>query len=307
MGYLFLAAALAAGITKGYCGKKTSFSVALSSDSMLINVLRMLICIFIGFALMLFQRELPQLRADGLMLLITALSGIASAAFVVSWLLSVKSGAYMMVEVFLLLGVVVPIVLCRLLFAEEIRVWQIAGIILLLISVFIMCTYNATVKGKMKLSSLLLLLLCGLSNGLADFSQKWFVKTHEGGSIAAFNLYTYAFASIVLLLAYLAFRKTDRNAGSDLRPARSILGPIWIYVLIMAVCLFANSFFKTKAALHLDAAQLYPLNQGASVVLSLLMSSIVFKEKINAKCLLGIALSFVALLMINLDVSQWFR
>jgi multidrug transporter EmrE-like cation transporter len=68
----------------------------------------------------------------------------------------------------------------------------------------------------------------------------------------------------------------------------------------MAVCLFANSYFKTVAAQHLDAIKLYPLNQGGAVILSLLMSSILFKEKINAKCILGIALSFVALLMINL-------
>ena len=39
---------------------------------------------------------------------------------------------------------------------------------------------------------------------------------------------------------------------------------------------------------------------GILVVLSLLMSSILFKEKINAKCIIGICLSFVALLMINL-------
>ena len=31
MGYLFLALALAAGITKGYCGKKTSFAIKSNS------------------------------------------------------------------------------------------------------------------------------------------------------------------------------------------------------------------------------------------------------------------------------------
>ena len=58
MGYLFLSFALAAGITKGYCGKKTSFSIRSNSDSMIMNVLRMVICIAIGFLLMLVQSEL---------------------------------------------------------------------------------------------------------------------------------------------------------------------------------------------------------------------------------------------------------
>ena len=96
---------------------------------------------------MLVQSELSALRADSFMLLSAMLSGVASAAFVVSWLLSVRTGAYMMVEVFLLIGVFVPIALCRIFFSEEIGVWQIAGIAILLIAVYIMTAYNSSVKG----------------------------------------------------------------------------------------------------------------------------------------------------------------
>ena len=300
MGYLFLSFALAAGITKGYCGKKTSFSIRSNSDSMIMNVLRMVICIAIGFLLMLVQSELSALRADSFMLLSAMLSGVASAAFVVSWLLSVRTGAYMMVEVFLLIGVIVPIALCRIFFSEEIGVWQIAGIAILLIAVYIMTAYNSSVKGKMSLGSFALLLLCGLSNGITDFSQKLFVKMRPDGSVAAFNFYTYIFAAIVLALAYVIFRKADNKIGASPRNPAEIIKPIWHFVLIMAICLFANSYFKTLAAQWLDAVLLYPLNQGCAVVLSLLMSSLIFKEKITAKCIVGICLSFAALLMINL-------
>ena len=49
MGYLLLAAALAAGVIKGYCGKRTGNAIACNSDSMIMNVLRMLLCTVIGF------------------------------------------------------------------------------------------------------------------------------------------------------------------------------------------------------------------------------------------------------------------
>lgn len=300
MGYLFLTLALAAGITKGYCGKKTSFAIKSNSDSMIINVLRMLACIFIGFALMVVQGDIASLKADGLMILICAMSGIASAAFVVSWLLSVKSGAYMMVEVFLLLGVMVPIILCRIFFGEEIGVWQIVGIIILLAAVFIMCTYNVSLKGKMSIGAIALLFLCGLANGVADFSQKWFVQVYPKGSVAAFNFYTYIFAAASLLVAYFIFRSVDKKGENKPRSPISVVKPIIIYVIIMAVCLFANSYFKTLAAQELDAVMLYPLNQGGAVILSLLMSALIFKEKINWKCIVGIVLAFISLLMINL-------
>ena len=306
MGYLFLIIALFAGVTKGFCGKKTSFAITTTSDSMVMNVLRMGVCILIGFFFIVFSGELGSLKLESALLFPALLSGVASAAFVVSWLLSVRTGAYMMVEVFLLLGTIVPIVLCRVFFAEAVSVWQIAGIVLLLISVFIMCTYNMDVKGKIKPLAFLLLLLCGLASGIADFSQKLFVKAATDKSVLAFNFYTYVFAALCLLCIYLVFRIAERKRNGEARSPLAVVKPIWIYVLVMAICLFANSFFKTQAAQYLNAASLYPLNQGCAVVLSLLMSAIIFKEKINAKCIVGICISFVALLMINLDMSAIF-
>ena len=303
MGYLFLLIALLAGVTKGYCGKKTSFAIATSSDSMVMNVLRMCVCIVFGFLLLALNGEILELKMGGVALLSTVLSGVASAAFVVSWLLSVRTGAYMMVEVFLLLGTIVPIALCRAFFSEAVSAWQIAGIVLLLISVYIMCTYNSDIKGKLKPLSFLLLIICGLSNGVADFSQKLFIKMTPNGSALAFNFYTYVFAALCLLAFCGVLRNAERKKNIAPRAPLDIIKPIWLYVLVMAICLFANSFFKTQAARYLDAASLYPLNQGSAVVLSLLMSAFIFKEKINAKCIVEICLSFVALLMINLDVS----
>ena len=316
MGYLFLSLALAAGVSKGYCGKKTSGSIVFESDSMIINVLRMVSCIVIGFLLILWQNDLGSLSPTLPLLLVSALAGMGTAFFVVSWLLSVRSGAYMMVEVFLLVGVVVPILPCYFIFGDTVNVWQIIGIVILMVAVFIMCTYNSSIKGKMSLKSILLLLLCGFSNGVADFSQALFQKLSangeavgdawgsraiiEGATNESFQFYTYVFAAITLLITYLIVRNSDKKSGNAPRSPMAVIKPIWYFVLIMAVCQFANSFFKTEAAGYLDPVYLYPLNQGCSVVLCLLMSVFIFKEKINAKCIAGICLSFVALLMINL-------
>ena len=299
MGYLFLVLALASGLTKGFCGKKTSGGIVCRSDSMVINVLRMVLCIVIGFLLMLFQRSLSDIVPDRFLLLVSLLSGVATAAFVVSWLLSVRQNAYMLLEVFMLISTIVPIVLCRIFFEEEIKPLQILGIAVLALSVLIMCTYNVSIKGKISFSSILLMLFCSLTSGMADFSQKLYVKEQPSASIAAFNFYTYIVAALALLVACYFFRREDRQKGEEPRRPMAIIKPLRFYVLVMAVCLFANSFFKTKAALYLDAVYLYPLLQGSGVVLSLLMSAIFFKEKINAKCIVGLSLAFVALMMIN--------
>ena len=75
---------------------------------------------------------------------------------------------------------------------------------------------------------------------------------------------------------------------------------IFGFILIMAICLFANSFFKTLASGYLDAVLLYPLNQGCALILSAVMASTFFKEKLTGKAILGILIAFAGLLVINL-------
>lgn len=297
MGYLFLALALLAGSTKGYCGKKTSGFVREYKDAMFTNFVRMVLCILISFLLLALSGRLSLLAVDLNVVLITLLSGVTTSVFVVAWLLAVRRGAYMMLDVFLMLGVIVPLLLSEFLFDEKIRLNQWAGLSVLLVAVVIMCSYNNQIKEKMSLKSLGLLVLCGIANGLTDFSQKLYVKTATASSAAVFNFYTYIFSALVLLAFYLGAKVTDKTGSSS---ETDVLRRVGGYVAVMSVCLFLNSYFKTMAAGILPSAILYPLSQGASLILSSFMSMLFFKEKLTAKCITGIALSFAGLLIINL-------
>lgn len=296
IGYLFLAISLLTGSTKGYCGKKTSGFLSEYKDAMFINLIRMIFCIIIGFAVSLIGGNVASLAIDGKIAFITACSGVTTSVFVVSWLVSVKRGAYMMLDVFLMLGVVVTITLSFVFYKESVKITQIIGLIVLLVSVVIMCSYNNSIKSKMSVGSFLLLVLCGISNGITDFSQKMFVKSSADANISVFNFYTYVFSAITLFVFYIIFKMKSSNVNSS---EKDIFGKIIVYVLVMSVCLYASSFFKTKAALYLPSAELYPLSQGLSLILSSMMSAFLFKEKLTLKCIVGITIAFAALIIIN--------
>jgi len=294
MGYLFLLISLFAGATKGYCGKKTSGYTATIGNAVFANTIRMFLCIFIGFVLILATEDLRILIPSPTLLLISALSGISSAIFVVSWLISVKKSAYMMLDIFLMLGVLLPLTGSSIFFGESVKLTQWVGIGVLFVAVVIMCSYNNTIKAKLTIPSLLLLLLCGIANGVADFSQKLFTKCIPAGSAAAFNFYTYVFAALVLVITYAVTRK--RAPDGEKADIKKIFG----YVLIMAICLFANSYFKTLAAGYLSAVLLYPLSQGCALILSAIMSAALFKERLTPKAIIGMITAFAGLLIINL-------
>ena len=294
MGYLFLFIALFAGVTKGYCGKKTSGYTNSFSDAILANTIRMILCTAIGLVIILTSEGFSALKPSTELVLISALSGTSTAIFVVSWLISVKKSAYMMLDIFLMFGVLIPLVASNVFFNEVIKPTQWLGMGLLLLAVVIMCSYNNSIKAKITPSSFALLIICGIANGIADFSQKVFTKCMSDGSAAVFNFYTYLFAAFVLVAFYIVSCKTKHaNGNADIKK-------IFIYILIMAICLFANSYFKTLAAGHLSAVLLYPLNQGCALILSAIMASVLFKEKITTKAVIGILTAFIGLLIINL-------
>lgn len=309
VGYIFLIFSLFSGAVKGFCGKRTSGYVDDYKDALFTNFVRMILCIVIGMFIILIQGNVKDLVIDGTVLLTTLLSGVTTSVFVVTWLVSVKRGAYMMLDVFLMLGVIVPVLLSKIIFGEEIGINRQIGFVILVTAVLIMCSYNNQIKEKMSITLLILLIICGAANGLTDFSQKLYVNSND--NVAVFNLYTYVFSAIVLFVFYIvekiketpkpsdANRNTaskDGNSTSEIQVMRHVGG----YVIVMSICLFANSFFKTLAAKHLPPAVLYPLNQGAALIISSFMSMIFFKEKLTPRCVVGLILSFVALLIINL-------
>ena len=298
LGYLFIGLALLSGIIKGYCGKKSGNKIEHASDAMLMNTIRMILCIFIGSIIVLVSGNYQTIKFDMDLILPSLICGVCTGLFAVSWILSVRRGAYMLVEVFILCGTIIPIVMCNLFYGESIELLHWIGIGLLILAAYIMCTYNKTLNQKISVRDILLLLLCALSNGFADFSQKMFVKNVENGNIAFFNLMTYIFSSIFLLIVCIVFRNKEKEKY-ELKKPIEVIKPIILYVCVMAICLFLNSYFKTIAATYLNAAQIYPINYGGSLILSLLMARIIFKEKVNLKCIIGVLLAFIALLLIN--------
>lgn len=291
MGYLYLLTSVLCGNIKGFCGKKTSSFTKKTADAVFFNFVRMLFCIAIGFCLIFFQNGAKGIFTDGKTVAITLFAGVTNALFVVSWLFAVQYGMYMTVDVSLTLGTVVPIILSSFIFGEKASIRQIFGLFVLVLAVYIMCGYNKEQKGKGSLKGYLTLFVCGFANGLTDFSQKLYVKTAQNVNIGVYNLYIYIFSALVLGIIFV-FLKKDKTKKNF----KSVVG----YIFIMAVCLFGYSYFKTKSALFLPSVQLYPLSQSLSMIISTFMAQILFKEKITKKCVVGIVISFVALLLINM-------
>ena len=155
----------------------------------------MSICVFIGLAMVFFDST-ATFAIPSEAILLSLLAGITSSIFVISWILSVRIGSLMMIDVFLAVSTIIPIFFSTILFPETDTVSprQIIGCVILLIAVIIMCSYNKSIKKKTTIGTLLLIALCATANGCTELITN--VYSRNGyGSASVFNFYTYVGAA----------------------------------------------------------------------------------------------------------------
>lgn len=292
-GYLFLLMALFFGASKGFCGKKISGAVHGVRPALAFNALRMAFCVLIGLVILLITGE--TLAASGRMLGIAALNGVSTAVSVVSWVLAVQYSAYTMLDVFLMLGTMVPAAGGALFLGEVIAPRQLIGLAVLIGAVGLMCGYSSRAKRKLTLRDLPLLLLAGLAGGLCAFTQKLFRYYCAGESVLTFNFYTYAAAFLTLALIYVAAKRGSLRPTADETPSRRTLA----YLVVMALCLFLFSYAQTAAAAYLPAIVLYPMQQGLGLIVANGMAALLFGEKPAWQSVAGSVLAFAAMMLMR--------
>lgn len=294
MGYIFLFIALSGGLLKAYCGKSLSLKINDENDSLIFNFFRMILCGFIGFFIsLLAYGNFSVFKIGQSTLILSLFSGLFSSLFVILWMISVKSGAYAMVDVFVMSGTFIPMTGSLIFFKENVEFLQWIGFLIVIFGVFVIVSYNNSVKTKITKNQIFLLMGVAVSSGMADFTQKLFADTSNNVPNAVFNFYTYVFSAVFIFIFIMVKKVETKQIKSKLKIS-------FVYIFLMAIGLFVNSFFKVESAKILDAVKLYPLNQGLALVLGMLMAHIFFNEKINIKCIFGILLGLAGMCMINM-------
>lgn len=296
MGYLFLTLAVCAGGIKAFCGKKISGKTPSLKNAILTNFVRMLFCIVFGFLFVLIVDDVSALKMDKKAILLAFGGSFATCVFLVSWLLAMRKNAYMTVEAFVLASMLIPVVMEWIIYGRGVENSQWIGLAILLFAVVLMSIYNNQTKGKLTILGLALLFIVCCGNGFNSFTQNVFKKEFKGLSAAAFNFYVYVFAALLLGVTYLCLKEKKQGEGE--KEPLFDKGKL-LYIAIMAIFLFCNSYFITLANGYLPAVKLNPLLNVSALLVGLFISVVFFKEKLKTVSVIGISLMIVGVIVIN--------
>ena len=160
-------------------------------------------------------------------------------------------------------------------------------------------------KEKFSISTLILLLVYCLCGGGTMLSQKIFALKVEGGNVSEFSFLMFALNSLIFYVIYFVVRglnkekteqiMTEDKADNGLQLAK----PLLICGLFQAVAIFIINLSVTSLAKNLPSAMLFSISYAISIVTTMLVGAICYKEKITTKNVVGIILAAVAIIVIN--------
>lgn len=301
---------------KGYCGKKTSVAVRNMGDSFLFNLLRMLFCVAIGAVMVFIEGSARSLLIDGKMIAICLLSGVSNAAFLAGWLLAIQKNSMVSVDVGLTLGSLLPAILCLALFGHAISIPKMIGFVFIIAATVILAGHSKKTVGGGFLGAVLLV-LSALGDGLSGFAQQLYNQyyTDAGDKFtgvyypkSVFLLYTYVFAAAALLIVYCVYwiwdvkkNGNERAVGEKKERRFYVPLPIVIHIAVMAVCLFAASYFQTVATgdYGMDPQVLYPIIKGGCLITVNFVAMIFFNEKMTCRSVTGSLVALVGIIIMN--------
>ncbi|MBQ8381472.1 MAG: hypothetical protein IJY18_06220 [Clostridia bacterium] len=305
MEYLYLLAARVFGAARGYSMKRASGIAPGAKNSLVINLIRSLICLAVSIPVFLLSEALPRGTAA---IALALISGIFSLLQMFFWVIAVGYVSISAIEVFTMIGTVaLPLLLSPILYeGESVSLLHWLGAALLLAAAILMSSDKKSEK-RITAKGIILALLSAIGASGAAISQKLYsyhvIEKGDGG-IAFFNLigFAVAAAAFAIALAALLIPAIRNKAGEAKRsnaladfPYKASLG----FIAFAALSLYAYQYFMTKAS-SMTSAVFYPLSYALGFLGGFALDTFFFGVKATRSRMLSALIVLISIILITI-------
>lgn len=243
------------------------------------------ICMMLSLLYMQDKTQLFTLATRGGTLTI-ALGVISGVLYLVNFVFlkfNMSHNGIVMSSTFMKLGVLVPTIMAIVVFHELPRATQVLGIIVAVAAIILInFEKDALSESKNKLWLLILLLLSGFTDSMANV----FEKLGEAGMKDAYLLVTFGTAFVVALS--LALLGRNKVAPKEL-----------LFGALIGIPNYFSSRFLILALERVEAVLVYPMYSVATIIIITVAGILVFREKVSVKKLCALGLILLALVLLN--------
>lgn len=229
-------------------------------------------------------------------LAISAIGAVALGSNLFFGLEALKSGAMVLSSMAGSAGLLLPCVFGIFMFDEPMSLMQLFGILLLIFSGWLLIGYSKKLKGSFTPRTMLLLIGSMLSNGFTMVAQKMFSKYLPNVSVSVFSFLAFGLVGVGMCVG-LVPQLTKKEKREEIKKLPKAL---WFYGAGLSTILLIINQLATIAAKVIPSAIMFPINDGGATIITALTGAVVFKEKLTARSVAGLALGIASLIVINL-------
>lgn len=249
-----------------------------------------LTCILI--ALLLMPDRSLLLRSQPVTLVCGAAGGLLFVAGLVTMQSSVRLNGASLSAAFSKLGLLVSLALSLVCFGERPGALQLVGVLLVIPAMLLIhAGQPGDAENEGGARSFPLLLLTLLAGGCADSTAKVFEQLGDHAEDGPYFFWLFLTAAVFTVL--LALRE-QRRSGKRILLRELAAG------VVVGVPNYFCSYLLLLALEQLPAFLVYPVFSAGTIVLVLLLSALLFREKPGKKQLLGLLFILAALVLLNL-------
>ncbi len=225
---------------------------------------------------------------------LACLTGIMLILYNISLIGSTSTGPYSIAILFMLSGSIIMPFLFNLIFRHEmLTVMQLCGFVLILSSIFITNVQKKEKKvlnKKFYLWSILLFLSNGFFGILMDLQQ----SILQGKERNEMIILSYGICALVMFVVnYLKYKTSYLDAfKAPLRTYR------WVIFSILIATTAVNLFLHV-ISISPSTSVLFAVNNGGVIILSMLFSYLLFKEKFTLKKWIGLIVCCLGIVLIS--------
>lgn len=196
---------------------------------------------------------------------------------------NIRTNGVVLSSTFIKLGLLVSMVVSVVFFGERPQLWQWAGF-LLAVAAIILMNYRPG-QGKAENAAGLILLL--LAGGGGDAMSKFFEELGNPAHSGHFLLYTFL---VALALCVNLYRIRGEKPGKR----------EWLFGLLIGIPNFFSAKFLLGALKDIPAVIVYPVYSVSTILAVTVTGILVFREKLDKRQRLALAMILVALVLLNL-------
>ena len=217
---------------------------------------------------------------------------------------ALKGASLIVNQMFSVGALFIPCIVGIFFFDEPMSIWQWLGLLLFIVAMYFMVA-PAQKEGKEKTTkitakTIVMLVITLLAGGGTMVAQKAFAKIVPSGSVAMYSFLMFALNAIILYACYAgSILGEKKKAKEEMKQPQGLSKTLLICGLMLAFAVFVINMLVTELGKSVDSAILFSVSYAISIIITILVGSIYYKEKITVKNVIGVVLCVGALAIIN--------